>query len=228
MALTDNLIAAYKLDDETDGSGNGNNLTNQNSVSFASGKVGNCASFGSSNTNKKLYKTADLGIASGDDWSISYWFKNTGTDQEFDGLISMCYASGAKAFTLLRNGNNNRWFFLTQNGANQQGVSGSISNSTWYHLMAINSGGTITIYVNNSSIGTVATTGTISGTSNLTLGNDPQISWWGTGYIDSFYLWKRAIDSSERSTMYNSGNGYEISFDTTSTNNNNLILLGVG
>ena len=48
-SLTTGLQAFYKLDDETDSSGNGNTLTNNGNVSFASGKIGNAAVFDGGN-----------------------------------------------------------------------------------------------------------------------------------------------------------------------------------
>lgn len=60
-----NIKAYYALEDVNDSSGNGYNLTNNNSVTFTTAKVGNGANFGASNTNKYLRVASDLGIAAG-------------------------------------------------------------------------------------------------------------------------------------------------------------------
>lgn len=60
-----NIRAYYNLNDVNDGSGNSYNLTNYNSVTFTSAKVGNGANFGASNTNKYLRVASDLGITNG-------------------------------------------------------------------------------------------------------------------------------------------------------------------
>jgi hypothetical protein len=54
-----NLRAYYKLENENDSSGNGLTLTNNNSVTFTSGKFNNGANFGSSGTNKGLTTTTN-------------------------------------------------------------------------------------------------------------------------------------------------------------------------
>ena len=55
-----NLRAYYKLEGLTDSSGNGFDLTNNNTVTFGAGKFANAADFGSSGTNKGLTTTTNV------------------------------------------------------------------------------------------------------------------------------------------------------------------------
>jgi hypothetical protein len=162
MALTDNLVAAYKLSDTSDYSGNGNNLTNNGTVVFNAGLIGNAADFGAPNTTKYLSLASGFGIGTGD-FSISWWFKNAGTDHDFDGMVAL--GTGSYHIKFIRNGNNNRWWIQADGGGDGL-FTESISNSTWYHLCAVNSAGTITLYVNTVSKCSTSSPGT---NSNATL-----------------------------------------------------------
>ncbi len=78
MALTDNLVAYWKLDEASgnaaDATGNGFTLTNTNTVGFAAALINNGADYGTANTNKYLRLSNDLGITGGD-ITISTWVK---------------------------------------------------------------------------------------------------------------------------------------------------------
>ncbi len=56
MALIDTITASYRFDDASgnsvDSSGNGNTLTNNNSITFVAGLINNGADFGTANSNK--------------------------------------------------------------------------------------------------------------------------------------------------------------------------------
>lgn len=60
MALTDNLIAYYKCNQDaltTDSSGNSKTLSNSGVAEISSGKFNYGADFGSSGTSNRLYRT---------------------------------------------------------------------------------------------------------------------------------------------------------------------------
>jgi hypothetical protein len=69
MALTDNIIAYYKLEDLTDATGNGNTLTAVNSPSVVTGKIWNCYDFVKS-SNQCLYTTSLFSW----NWAYTYSF----------------------------------------------------------------------------------------------------------------------------------------------------------
>lgn len=77
-----NLRAYYHLEDVNDSSGNSRTLTNNNSVTFASGKFNNAADFGSSGTNKGLtYATNPLSADIPTNVYVGFWFKLNSTAQ---------------------------------------------------------------------------------------------------------------------------------------------------
>ena len=96
MALTNNLLAFYKLDNTTDSSGNGNTLTNNGNVSFASGKIGNAAVFDGTNN---LQVTNP--ISEGAEYSLAGWVNFSNFDSlqfimSFGGDMGVLYHNGVE------------------------------------------------------------------------------------------------------------------------------------
>lgn len=216
MALTDNLVAAYPLDSVNDFSGNSNSLTNNNSVAFNAGLVGNAADFGTSNTTKYLRIASDLGITNSGSWTISYWAKLL-TAGNFCATTQFTYASGVRSFILARDIASGQYSAFTQNGANNGAYVTAVSNNSWHHILAtVSSGSSVTVYIDGTSrITVVNPSDMVAQTSELTLGRAAGV--YGTscdGLIDSYYVWSRALTAPEIAQMYNSGAGYEISFAT--------------
>lgn len=224
MALTDNLVAYYKLDESSgnaaDATGNGFTLTNNNTVSYATGLINNGADLGTSNTNKTLATSTSLGITTGD-FTVSFWYKNDGTDREFDGQVSI--GTGSYSMIFFRNGTNNRWFLATSGGGNTL-ITESITNSTWYFLTMVKSGGTVTVYVNATSKGSTSTLGSSAGV-HFTVGGFPDYGWYGTNKIDEVGVWSRALSGAEITSLYNGGSGFAYPFGAVSNSSNFFMLL---
>lgn len=73
-----NLMAYYRFEAgalTTDDSGNGNTLTNTNTVGEGTGVFGGAADFGSANTNKFLSLGSNLSIGGNGQLSVSFWAK---------------------------------------------------------------------------------------------------------------------------------------------------------
>jgi len=95
----------------------------------------------------------------------------------------------------------------------------TLTIGTWYFISATwDTGGTMTLYLNGSSVATNTSTGTysLSMTPRLTIG-----TWWdsplsGTlkGKVDEVGIWSRALSSSEITELYNSGTGLSYPFTT--------------
>jgi hypothetical protein len=209
MALTDNLRAAYNLDDVTDSTGNGYDLTNTGSATFDSGLIGDCVEFGSSNSSKRVGIASGLGVGTSDDWTISYWFRSPSVSV-ITAPIMFVYGGGTKHCTFMYDGANSRWFYFTSWYATSRTHSQALSTNTWYNVILVNSGGTITPYINNSAITTIPL-GSTSGRSDVFQTYDVN-NWWHQGDMDIINVWNRAIDSGERSDIYNAGAGVEYPF----------------
>jgi hypothetical protein len=75
-----NLRAYYRLENTNDSSGNGFNLTNENSVDFNTGLFGNAADFGTSGTDKRLiYSSGSVFTANKVASVVMFWFKLNST-----------------------------------------------------------------------------------------------------------------------------------------------------
>jgi len=208
MALTDNLVAGYKLDDLTDSEGS-YTLTNNNSVTFSAGIVGDAADYGTSNTNKSLSNASTLGITTGD-ITVSWWHKTPASLNNQLGIVQMMKNSGF-SFGAWFDYGNNRVCGMNHNNTDCTGVgSFTPSTSTWYHFIVTRtSAGSCVLYIDNSS--THTWTNNLTGDADrFTIGENNRGDWQTDGMIDSTYVWNKIISSDERAEMYNGGAGYEI------------------
>lgn len=232
MALSDNLVAYWKLDessgDASDSVGS-KTLTNNNSVAYSTGKINNGADFGSSNTNKYLSATA-LSFMSGlggGAISVSLWVKiqtapslNTQATiftaikstnvSSTDFGIQFAYhdVSGTKKVYL--------WSPRTGLGAD---VTQTLTVGTWYHIALSSNGSTWTLYLNGSSIasGSVGAGNNIGTQDFMRCGAYSASTEFLSGNVDEIGIWSRGISSTEVTQLYNSGNGNQYPFGTAYT-----------
>jgi len=161
MALTDNLLAFYKLDDLQDSSGNNRTLTNNGNVTFASGKIGNAA-IGNGSGYLICPSLAQPQTA----MSISTWFKTTASGQiEFCGFSD----NAGLGFALLMSSQGPATAFIcsTQSPPWQIDVNGTWNNDVWHHMTLTWNGSVAKVYMNGSLGGSA----NISGTPNNGVGS---------------------------------------------------------
>jgi hypothetical protein len=230
MALTDDLISYWKLDES---SGNASDsvgsvtLTNNNTVGYATGKINNCADFGSSNSNKSLTTTNKLGIDGGE-VSISAWVNCTTLP-----------ANNSDRQHAVDNGNNTSkvhygvGVIKTSDKVHlfwNRGRSGVVDNTvlstitpdtgTWYHLVMTYDGTDVRGYINGELDKSVASSGNGSGNpgEGTTIGCYVSgSSEFFSGKVDEVGVWDRALSSSEVTALYNSGNGKQYPFSDAYT-----------
>lgn len=214
MSLLTNLRAAYNLDQSsgnaTDSSGNGNTLTNTGTVTYGAGLIGNCAQFGASNTSKELSSGNNLGIGSTDDFTVAYWWRNTAVNT-LCGVVSIVYGTGTKFMWVGYDGANSRYLLQTQTG----NLIATIAQSAnvFNNVVAVNSGGTVTLYVNNANQGTIALSSTTGLSDNFELGHKtPGGGQFWNGDEDIVNVWNRALNTTEITQLYNSGSGLQYPF----------------
>lgn len=230
MALTDNLVAYWKLDESSgnasDSSGNSKTLTNVNTVSYSSAKINNGADFGSSNTNKRLSINDDLGIDGGN-ISISFWVKmNT---EISSGFITLIQHGGVSSYV-----NDTVWydygggtrklsFFRQRQNVNGTKIDYNITLGTdnWYHIVYTYDGTNLRGYINGSLVAGPTSASGNGNAGTIDCFNVGALYAYG-GYekfssakIDEVGVWSRALSSTEVSTLYNSGNGLQYPFTTT-------------
>lgn len=225
MPLLSNLNGYWKLDESSgnasDSSGFGNTLTNNNTVTYSAGIINNGANFGTPNTNRNLTVASTLGITTGS-YSFNCWVK-----------MLTEITTGVQGFLALNDGTNHLLSFFEYQfnsgtrrviiNRRKQGVSDNIVSSNitlgttvFHQLAATYDGATLTLYVDGTSVGTLATSGvgTGGGADNFYIGSEDANS-FARAIVDEVGVWSRALTSGEITSLYNGGAGLSYPFGGT-------------
>lgn len=219
----------YKLNETSgsrvDSTANGLDLSVQGSVGSQTGKIGNASDHtegGGGMAANHLYRADNTGHSMGDiDFEICFWLKMIA----FAGVGSTTplvgkWQSGDLEYAVRLPGGypaSIRFQFSVRNTANSATATltastfGLPSTNVWYFLNvwhdSVNN--LLGIRVNNGSEDTLAHSGGVrDGTANFTLGYQDSAT-GGEVYLDSVSGFKRLLTSTERTAMYNSGNGLD-------------------
>lgn len=230
MALTDNLLAYYKLDESSgnasDSTGNGQTLVNTNTVAYAAALINNGADFGATNTNKVLVKNTTVGYPNGaQPGSISLWTKIR-TAPSSGGLAELGDMRSPNGLGLhLRYGNSAGTLQLaalrdSDSFANNALVNITLSTSAFTHCVCSYDGSAVSLYINGVFQTSVASTSTVTGTAvtGFATGdviNGPAIPL--SAFTDEIGIWSRGITSTEVTQLYNGGIGLTYPFATGNT-----------
>ncbi len=205
MALTDNLLAFYKLSDLSDSSGNNRTLTNNGNVSFASGKIGNAAVFDGTNSLDSNFVVPDTG-----DFTITSWFNPAGgpfalvgnTKEWAQGFFEIGSSDPGLQDGKIR--------LYLANSTEIVGVAtdDQFTESVWNHVAVRRSGSTFKIWLNGVlQSATYEYSGSLESDS-LTLGKSTYTHF--NGSMDAFGIWNRALSDAEVAALYNNGTGLEL------------------
>lgn len=219
MALIDNLVSYWELE-EASGTRNDahgtNHLTDNNTVTQGTGKVGNAADFeDTASEYLSITDNASLSVGTGS-FTLCAWVRleskpaHRGTIVAKHGSNDMEYGlrwhNGADAFEVRISsgaGFTNPMDF-------QATTFGAPSLATWYFVVVWfdSVGHTLNIQVNDGAINSdsYAFTSYDSGAS-LTIGGEPNFGEYFDGLIDQVGLWKRVLTTGEKTSLYNSGAG---------------------
>jgi len=212
------LVAWYDLEEasgtRSDAHTNGLDLTeNGTSIDSTTGKVGDAAEKIVINTDS-LYHADDALLDITGDMTIAGWMNFTSVSDNF-AMFSKWTGSGNQRSYMVYKGSSSTVvnFIISTDGTNATYFtlsSGSLSVDTWYFVTAkFVAGGTSTLYINNSSVDSGTAPSSIhSGSSRVEMFsfNTGGVT-TRQGLIDSVGVWDRALDASEITTLYNSGNG---------------------
>ncbi len=206
--LLDELVAYYKLDetegDFLDSASYLYNATNEGEYLGFPGKINNCVNFSGMSAD---YIQIPSTIPRLENFTISLWANLT--NPIYDRFtFSLLENNGIRMY--IDNGGNihpSIW----HGGYYESGFSG-MANNTWTHLVMAYNGTYVTLYVNNTILGTVyAPTHSIRNSTDE-IGNLETAGGWSGG-IDEFGIWNRSLNSTEISELYNSGSGLAYPFD---------------
>jgi hypothetical protein len=231
MALTDNLVAYWKLDGNSNDSVGSNNGTDT-AVSYNAsyGKIGQGVYFNGSSTEQIIIAAnSSLDIATGP-FSISLWvyFLALPTNTYQMWLFWKGSIDGSSPGYCLNLYNNGGIYQLNMPkfGIANQLYNWTPSINTWYHIVGVqNYSGTpttVTFYINGSALGSTSSNtsayGNTAGFSAYIGGHSSLSSTPPTNaYIDEIGVWSRGLTSTEVTQLYNSGAGLQLS-TTANTN----------
>jgi len=223
MALTDNLIAFWELEETTgtrvDAHGS-NDLAENNGVGSETGKVGTCSLHVAAN-NEYLNLADNTDLSSGDiDFSVQAW---VWADSEHAGGI----VTKKTEYRLTWNGLDFYWVFnnkLVQSGFN------SLSLDTWYHFIGTHdaTGNTVELFRDASSVDSDTDLGGSDSANDFIIGAHDSTTWPFDGRADQVGIWKKVLSASEITELHNSGNGLSYAAMLSAAGVPSRTLLGVG
>jgi hypothetical protein len=216
--LLNDLNAYWNLDETSgtrfDKTSNSNDLTDNNTVGSATGKISNAGDFVAANS-EYLSVANNASLQTGDiDFTIAFWVY-------FDSLTANIIASkrdgsGSEYQIYMGGSSPYRIKFAVFNpslSVVEDTSLGTPSLSTWYFIVCWydSAANTLNIQSNN---GTVVTATGISPPSTTTarFNIGEAVGFYMNGRIDEFGFWKRILTSSERTELYNSGSGLTYPF----------------
>jgi hypothetical protein len=206
MALTDNIVAYYKLDWNSNDSVGSNNGTDT-SVSYVAGKIGNAGSYNGTSSKTVIPNSTGLNIT-GNQISFSFWINPTATQTNnwilFKGadnsqwVYSMWFFSGADMKMCMRlNGSTTIW-------SGEVRSSWDVSLNTWTHIAGIYNWSTQKIYINWTEVWSQNYSASLSSNTNdLILWYYFSQSFDFQWLIDEVWIWSRALSSTEITQLYN-------------------------
>jgi hypothetical protein len=216
MALTDNLVGYWKLDDSGDDEISTNDLTLTNG-SYVTGKINNGADFtGASNSYATF--TTKLSTVWDSAYTITMWV-NAATLDTTNGNVLLW--PGDRNQQHIINNIEKKLEITTYDGTAASTVGTTVfSTGTWYFIAFQRISGTEgKVWVNGAD--DTSTTkamrnpaGTLTQDFRLASRQDATAANFD-GIIDEVGIWSRALSSTEISTLYNSGNGLAYPFSSS-------------
>ena len=242
MALTDNLISYWKLNESSGNAADevgGNTLTNNNTVTYSAGKINNAANFASA-SSQYLSKADIFEYQKGQALSVQSWLNIASTGASF-ALVGN-HVSGATGGWHTEYLSTDKLRFIISNAtsdgfADTTDVVG-FSTSTWYHVVMTTSNFGVPasqkIYVNGTSAGmteqaTLDANAIGYGVSTFELGAHFVIpAKFLNGSLDEVGIWERELTAAEVTELYNSGAGLAYPFTSTASTPRRRMMMGIG
>jgi hypothetical protein len=215
----EDLVAYWKLD-ETSGtrfdSANSNNLSDNNTVGSASGKIGNAADFVAANS--EYLEASGVGAFGDTPFTVTGWFYLDAATG-FQTIVSRYTTDTNDREWLLRVDSGVPTFFVNNDGIGApDGVvsASAVSAGAWHFVVAWHDsvGNTINIQVDNGTVNSAAySLGVYANSSKaLYIGTTSPSVGFMDGRIDEIGLWGRLLTSAERTILYNSDSGLTYPF----------------
>ena len=206
--LLTGLVSAWECNESSgtiiDAKGN-NNSASQTVTYGNAGKNGNCLTFTSTNI-VTLTNTTGWTISSASSCSISVWVNFTGVQGGTRSTI-IGYGSGPQFYFANEDAPQYDLRWYTSGVAFSGPTEPTVSYGTWYQIVMVKSGTSITLYWNGSilGMGTEDTYSALNPTA-IYIGNNSSGQAF-TGKIDMVRYWNKALSSDEVTELYTKENG---------------------
>lgn len=219
MALADNLVGYFAGEDATDSTGN-TTLTNNNSVTFTAGKVGNAITCASA-SSQSLSAADNASLSMGDiDFTVACWALLNTSAATTQGLVSKWNDPASDREWFLGAFSSRFQFGVSNNGTAEQFIPannlGAPSTGTWYFVVAWHDSvaNTINICVNDGTVNSAAySVGGRDGTATFRIGAYRNTAFgFLNGQVDEAMVWKRVITAAEITELYNAGAGRDYAY----------------
>jgi hypothetical protein len=199
------LVAYYPLDgNANDASGNGYDLTLFGIPGFASGQFGQALSLDGTGDQYAARPISDPAFDfGGGDFTVQVWVNFASRDPGEQTLIEKFHGAGGPGWTLTTPGNDLQFYL---GGAVNAGFTWD--TGTWYQVVAVRSGSTLSLFVNDDLIGSGSPGSNPGVTDPLLLGRrDAQDgrNFGVNGLLDDVAIWDRALSQDEISSLYSDG-----------------------
>lgn len=217
LTIENGLIGYYPFEGDpsgTDGtvpdkSGNGNDGTTRNGVDTGAdgseppSKIGEAFGFGGANEKVEIPDNSDLlsddtSMDFSGDFTLAAWGR-TGSS----GLMNVFYKYGSgNGYRLGMDGGTYEATVWDGDTNYQLSSSNTFHDSVYHHVTMVRDGATLRLYVDGSERGTTtATTGDLTNTESLYLGNNSGSDGWN-GPLDDMRLYERALTGAEIQDLY--------------------------
>lgn len=213
--LKSGLVAWYDLEEAsgTRSDAHGSlDLTENGTIGSATGQVGDAANKASAGTDS-LYHLDNASFSITGDMTIAGWINFSSTTANFALAGKWLGTGNQRSYILYKpNGLRAMRFIASADGSASSITleSGALLLNTWHFaVVKFVAGGTSTLYINNSSVDTGTAPSSIADTTSrfeLFSFNTGAIS-TQAGLLDSVGIWNRALETSEITTLWNSGSG---------------------
>lgn len=218
MAILDNLVSYWKLDESSGNAADsvgGNTLTNVGTATFSAGKINNGANMASA-SNQYFTSANNAGIV-GSNYSTFAWIKST-TDTE-QVVIASSAGTGATLdgffFLIAGDDTTNNLKFVEYNAgfatSSIADATGVFNDGNWHHVgFTVVADTTYNLYLDGRLLKTATVTARATTDHPFYVGRYMHASaGYLNGSIDELGLWSRALSASEVAYLYNNGRGVQ-------------------
>lgn len=199
-------VTSYTINDM---SGNGNDGTLTNGAFYDSSNGGSIYLDG---VNDYISLPAAAGRLNNNDFTISVWWKSNGAQSNYATILGQGFTGGPS---------NGAWAFKVQGGSSiinfsyyYEGISDNTTSTNpndgvWHNIVAIRSGATVTLYMDNTSIGsfTLNSYFVFGTTDTVYVGYNPRDAVYTKGWVSNIQIYNRAMTTSELLQSYNTSRG---------------------